>query len=198
MSSNLGGIEIERAVHEHLNGHRGGIVWFTGLSGSGKTTLSQNVEKNLIDQGFKCVVIDGDHLRAGLNRDLGFSEADREENLRRAAEVAEMFLRVGFIVLLPLISPSSEVREKIRLRYQPKDYVEIYVKCSLTACERRDPKGLYHKARRGEIRNFTGIDAIYEVPTRSELTIDTEYKSIHVCVTELTGLIINKFAIQDV
>lgn len=116
----------------------------------------------------------------------------------RAAEVAEMFLRVGFIVLLPLISPSSEVREKIRLRYQPKDYVEIYVKCSLTACERRDPKGLYHKARRGEIRNFTGIDAIYEVPTRSELTIDTEHKSIHVCATELTGFIINKFAIHDV
>lgn len=173
-------------------------MWFTGLSGSGKTTLSQIVVEQLFDRGFKCVVIDGDQLRAGLNRDLGFSDEDREENLRRAAEVAEMFLNVGFIVLVPMISPLREVRDKIRLRYHPKDYVEVYVKCSIEACEERDPKGLYHKARMGEIRNFTGMDAIYEVPIQSELTIDTEHESVEACANELAEFIINKFVINDI
>lgn len=183
----------QRNIIERLNGHRGGIVWFTGLSGSGKTTLSQNVEKELFGRGFKCIVIDGDQLRVGLNRDLGFSEDDREENMRRAAEVATMFLNVGFVVMLPMISPSREVREKIRLRFDSKDFAEVYVKCSIDTCERRDPKGLYQRARKSELRNFTGIDAIYEAPLQPELTVDTEHRSIEVCTQELVEFIIRKF-----
>jgi adenylylsulfate kinase len=167
------------------------------LSGSGKTTLSQHAEKELFECGFKCVVIDGDQLRTGLNRDLGFSEDDREENLRRAAEVAAMFLNVGFVVLLPMISPSSEVRDKIRQRFDSQDFAEVYVKCSIDTCEWRDPKGLYKKAREGELRNFTGIDAIYEAPILPELTVDTEHKSIEVCTQELIEFIIRKFDINS-
>ncbi|WP_042206777.1 adenylyl-sulfate kinase [Paenibacillus durus] len=188
---------MRRNVIERLNGHRGGVVWFTGLSGSGKTTLSELVEEALFKRGFKCVVIDGDQLRAGLNRDLGFSEADREENLRRAAEVAAMFLNVGFVVLVPMISPAREVRDKIRHRFDSKDFAEVYVKCSIEMCERRDPKGLYQKARKGEIRYFTGIDAIYEAPIRPELTVDTEHTSIEYCTQQLVEFIIRKFDIKS-
>lgn len=151
----------------------------------------------MFERGFKCVVIDGDQLRAGLNRDLGFSEKDREENLRRAAEVAVMFLNVGFVVLLPMISPSREVRDKTRLRFDSKDFAEVYVKCSIDTCERRDPKGLYQKARKGELRNFTGIDANYEAPKQAELTVDTEQKSIEICTQELVEFIIRKFDIKS-
>jgi adenylylsulfate kinase len=182
---------------ERLNGHRGGLVWFTGLSGSGKTTLSLCAEKELFARGFRSIVMDGDQLRAGLNRDLGFSEADREENMRRAAEVAGMFLNAGFVVLLPLISPSREVRDKIRARFDPKEFAEVYVKCSIEACERRDPKGLYRRAREGAIRQFTGIDAVYEPPVQPEMTVDTEHRTIEACTQELVAFIVRKFGISS-
>ncbi|AKG37691.1 adenylyl-sulfate kinase [Paenibacillus durus] len=191
------GSAIRRKAIERMNGHRGGVVWFTGLSGSGKTTLSQYVEEALFKRGFKCVVLDGDQLRAGLNRDLGFSEEDREENLRRAAEVAAMFLNAGFVALVPMISPSREARDKIRHRFDSRDFAEVYVKCSIEVCERRDPKGLYQKARKGEIRHFTGIDALYEAPIQPELTIDTEHSSVENCTQQLVEFIIRKFDIKS-
>jgi adenylylsulfate kinase len=185
---------MERNDWEIVNGHIGGVIWLTGLSGSGKTTLCQKAEKDLIKRGIRCVVIDGDQLRQGLNHDLGFSEHDRKENMRRAAEVAAMFLNAGFVVLVSMISPSRAVRDIIRHRFQSKDFAEIYVKCSLETCERRDPKGLYQKARKGEIRDFTGIDAIYEPPIRAELTVNTEHESTENCMHLFVEFVIKNFA----
>lgn len=184
-----------RSDWETLNGHKGAVLWFTGLSGAGKTTLSRNVEEGLVKQGIRSVVIDGDQLRQGLNADLGFSEADRKENMRRAAEVSTMFLNQGFVVLVSMISPSSEAREEIRRRFSPGDYAEIYVKCSIEACEKRDPKGLYQKVRKGEIRRFTGIDAIYEPPVFAELTVNTEDNDLECCVSKLMDYIIHNYAL---
>jgi len=180
---------MNRAAIEAMNGHRGIIVWFTGLSGSGKTTLSVHVQQLLHEKGVRCVIVDGDRLRAGLNRDLGFSEKDREENMRRAAEIAAMFLEVGFVVLVPIISPSSSVRDKVRQRFNQNDYTEAYIRCSLAACEQRDPKGLYLLARSGKLKQFTGIDVPYEPPLAPELTIDTEHHTIEQCTTQLVDYI---------
>jgi adenylylsulfate kinase len=185
---------MERSDWEYANGHKGGIIWLTGLSGSGKTTLCQKTKVELFQRGVRCVVIDGDQLRQGLNHDLGFSEHDRQENIRRAAEVAALFLNAGFIVLVSMISPSREVRDRIRQRFQSKEFAEIYVECSLETCERRDPKGLYHKARKGEIRDFTGIDAIYEPPIHAELIVNTELESIAKCMHVLVDFIIKNYA----
>ncbi|MCM3628381.1 adenylyl-sulfate kinase [Paenibacillus glycanilyticus] len=187
---------MQRDDRERRNGHHGGIVWLTGLSGAGKSTLSQCVEHELFKMEFNCVVIDGDQLRAGLNQDLGFSEDERKENLRRAAEVASMFLNAGFIVLLAMIAPTRSVRDAIRKRFDSADFAEVYVKCSLETCERRDPKGLYLKARRGELRHFTGIDARYEPPIDPELIVDTEYRSIEACSQELAAFISHKYKYQ--
>lgn len=181
---------------EILNGHKGAVLWFTGLSGAGKTTLSRKAEEKLFNQGIRCVVIDGDQLRQGLNADLGFSEEDRKENMRRAAEVAAMFLNQGFIVLVSMISPSSAAREEIRRRFSPRDFAEIHVKCSIEACEQRDPKGLYQKARKGEIRAFTGIDAIYEPPEHAELTVNTEDTDLESCVSKLMEYVIHNYAMM--
>lgn len=180
------------------NGQRHGVVWFTGLPGSGKTTVSQQVEQLLMDRGYHCVVLDGDKLRAGLNRDLGYTEADRAENLRRAAEVTAMFIDVGFIVLVPMITPTEAMRAQVRKRFDAESYAEVYVRCSLDKCERRDPKGLYRKAREGLVRDFTGIDARYEPPKKPELTLDTEHRSIEQCAKQLVEFIERKyFNIQE-
>lgn len=180
---------MNRSAMEYINGHRGIIVWFTGLSGAGKTTLSEQVQQQLHEQGVRSVILDGDRLRAGLNRDLGFSEKDREESMRRAAEVAAMFLEAGFVVLVPIISPSSTVRDQVRQRFKQEDYAEAYIRCSLTECEQRDPKGLYQLARSGQIKQFTGIDAPYEPPLTPEVIIDTEHQTIKQCTTQLVNYI---------
>ena len=185
---------MQRNDWEMLNGHKGGVFWFTGLSGSGKTTLSKKAEEELFKQGIRSVVIDGDQLRQGLNIDLGFSEEDRSENMRRASEVAAMFLNHGFVVLVPMISPSSAARDVIRHRFNSSDFAEIYVQCSLETCEQRDPKGLYRKARKGEIREFTGIDAIYEPPEQAELTVNTENSDMDSCVNKLVEFVIHNYA----
>jgi adenylylsulfate kinase len=175
-----------------MNGHKGGVVWFTGLPGSGKTTVANEVEKELLQGGIRCVVIDGDRLRKGLNQDLGFSESHRIENLRRAAEVALMFVEAGFLVLAPLISPSESGRAIVRQRFRREDYMELFVKCSLTECKRRDPKGMYRLAEAGELLYFTGVSAPYEPPFQSDLVLDTESFHLQHCVDTLTDYIRSK------
>ena len=155
----------------------GRIIWFTGLSGSGKSTLSSLLEKRLKESGFNTFPLDGDDLRSGLNSDLGFSAADRTENLRRAAHIARLALNSGMVVPSSFISPLAAQRALIRQICGPDHFLEVYVKCSPEECERRDTKGLYRKARSGEIHEFTGISSAYEIPNNPDLIIDTELLS---------------------
>ncbi len=164
--------------YQKRNGHRSALLWFTGLSGSGKSTLAHLVEERLFGMGWYTYVLDADNLRAGLNRDLGFSEAERRENIRRVGEVARLFTDAGIVVLAALISPFSDDRNRVRALFAPGEFIEVFVKCPLEVCEARDPKGLYRKARRGEIPLFTGIDSPYEEPHTPELVIDTSQLGI--------------------
>ena len=164
---------VSRADREALNGHRGVILWYTGLSGSGKSTLANAVAAALHAQGVRTFVLDGDNVRKGLNADLGFAPADRVENIRRFQELAKLFLDAGFVVSAALISPYREDRDRLRQAVGDGEYVEIYCRAPLDVCEGRDPKGLYKAARKGEIDDFTGVSAPYEEPTEPELVIDT-------------------------
>ena len=177
--------QITRADRERLHGHRGVTIWFTGLSGSGKSTLARAAEEALFERGCQVYVLDGDNIRHGLNRDLGFSPADRKENIRRIGEVAKLFTDFGAIVLTAFISPYREDRNTARAVHANGDFVEAFVDCALEVCEERDTKGLYKKARRGEIREFTGISAPYEPPEAAELTLNTAESSVEECVTQL-------------
>lgn len=165
---------ITRAEREAVRGHRGATLWFTGLSGSGKSTLATAVERQLLARGCATYLLDGDNVRHGLNRDLGFAPADRSENNRRIGEVAKLFTDAGVLCLCAFISPYRADRAKLRAAIGSADFIEIYVRASLPACEERDPKGLYKKARAGEIPDMTGIGAPYEPPQRPELVLDTE------------------------
>ncbi|MFB9327683.1 adenylyl-sulfate kinase [Paenibacillus aurantiacus] len=158
-------------------GHRGGILWFTGLPGSGKSTLAAAVERSLFDRGVQVYLLDGDNVRHGLNGDLGFTREDRRENVRRLGETAKLMVEAGLIVLTACVSPYREEREKARAIIDEGAFVEIYVICAAAECERRDPKGHYKKARAGVIPEFTGISAPYEPPLTPELTVDTETES---------------------
>ena len=149
------------------------IIWFTGLSGSGKSTLAGMLEEALFAKGKKTYLLDGDNVRYGLNKDLGFSEADRKENIRRVAEVAKLMMDAGLIVITAFISPYREDRDLVRKMVQPGEFVEVFVNTPLDVCEQRDPKGLYKKVRAGELQQFTGIDSPYEEPLEPELTIQT-------------------------
>lgn len=170
---------IHRAEREGRRGHRGAIIWFTGLSGSGKSTLANHVEERLFAEGCVTYVLDGDNVRHGLNGDLGFSPDDRTENIRRIGEVARLFVDAGAIVLTAFISPYRADRDRIREAVEnPEDFIEVFVDCPLDVCEERDPKGLYEKARSGEIPEFTGISAPYEAPERPEICVDTSELSI--------------------
>ncbi len=157
-------------------------LWLTGLSGAGKSTIANLLEKQLFASGKHTYVLDGDNIRHGLNRDLGFSEADRVENIRRAMEVARLFVDAGLVVIVAFISPYRAERDLARSRFEPDEFVEIYIDASLEECERRDPKGLYAQARRGELLNFTGIDSDYEPPEAPEIRLDTVAKSPDECV----------------
>ncbi|WP_240766796.1 adenylyl-sulfate kinase [Paraburkholderia flava] len=161
-----------RAERERRHGHRGAVIWLTGLSGAGKSTIASGVEQVLFDAGYEVIVLDGDRLRAGLNRDLGFDADDRAENVRRVSEVAALLADAGMIVIVALISPFREGRLAAR-RAAGDAFHEIYVKADLAVCEARDPKGLYRRARRGEIAEFTGISSPYEVPEAAELVVDS-------------------------
>jgi adenylyl-sulfate kinase len=177
--------KISREEREFYLKQRGIVLWFTGLSGSGKSTLARHLEDLLIREGRWTVVLDGDILRQGLNKDLGFSKEDRKENIRRLAEVAKILKDHQAIVITAFISPYREDREQARERIGPEEFVEIYTSAPLEVCEERDPKGLYKKARKGEIREFTGIDAPYEPPLHPEIVLDTSVLSEEECVKRI-------------
>jgi bifunctional enzyme CysN/CysC len=164
--------EVTKTARAQLNGQTPVLLWFTGLSGAGKSTIANSLERKLHALGKRTFVLDGDNVRHGLNRDLGFTEADRVENIRRVAEVAKLFVEAGLITIVAFISPFRAEREMARGLMGPDEYIEIFVDTPLEVCEQRDPKGLYRKARRGELRNFTGLDSPYERPEAPELSLD--------------------------
>ncbi len=186
ISSNVKRAEglIDMRARNQLRGHGSCTVWFTGLSGSGKSTLACAVEAELHSRGVASYVLDGDNIRLGLNSDLGFSPSDRSENIRRIGEVARLFCDSGLVVLTAFISPYLEDREFVRRLHQPATFVEVYLNTSLEECERRDTKGLYQKARNGEIEEFTGVSAPYEPPANPELVVDTR-RSLEECVQQV-------------
>ena len=173
--------EVTAGHREKQNGHKGAVLWYTGLSGSGKSTVAQALQSKLYDSGCQTYVLDGDNVRHGLNKDLGFSPADREENIRRIGEVATLFCDAGILTGTAFISPYRADRDKAR-EIAGDSFIEIFVDCDLAICEERDPKGLYKKARAGEIPEFTGISAPYEAPENAELTINTGTQSLEECV----------------
>jgi len=170
--------EVDREARAAAHGHRGAVLWFTGLSGSGKSTIGHRVERMLIERGAFAYVLDGDNVRHGLNSDLGFAPEDRVENIRRIGEVARLFADAGGLVLSAFISPYREDRDRVRGLMGPGEFVEVFVDTPLEICEARDPKGLYKKARAGEISNFTGLDAPYEVPENPEVHLETANLSV--------------------
>ncbi len=169
---------VTRQQRQEKNKHKSFVLWFTGLSGSGKSTLANAVEKKLFEMDYNVTVLDGDNVRHGLCSDLGFTEDDRHENLRRIGEVAKLFVESGTIVLAAFVSPNRKDREQVRSRLPHGDFYEVYCKCDLDVCEERDPKGLYKKARAGEIPNFTGISAPYEEPIKPDMVVNTIKLSI--------------------
>lgn len=183
---------VTRQRREDQSGHKSAIIWFTGLSGSGKSTLAHAVEENLHQVDCRTFVFDGDNVRHGLCSDLGFSEADRIENIRRIGEMSKLFVEAGVIALTAFISPFKADRERIRGLVQEGDFIEIYCKCPLEVCEQRDVKGLYRRARAGEIRNFTGISSPYEAPDNPELVVDTGTTSLEDCAKEVLRLLAAK------
>lgn len=170
--------EVSKQDRRELKQHKSAVLWFTGLSGSGKSTLSSALEKELYINGVHTYRLDGDNIRHGLNKDLGFSPEDRTENIRRIGEVSKLMVDAGLFVLTAFISPYHNDRELVRDLVESEEFIEIYVKASLETCEKRDPKGLYKKARAGEIKGFTGIDAPYDEPFQPEVTIDTDVLNI--------------------
>ncbi len=164
---------ITTEERERLSGHKGAVVWFTGLSGSGKSTIANLVDELLFLRGCRSYVLDGDNIRHGLNKNLGFSKEDRAENIRRISEVAKLFAQAGVIAITCFISPYRADRDAARALLPPGRFIEVYVECPLEICEQRDPKGLYKKARAGEIKGFTGIDDPYEPPLNPELVLNS-------------------------
>lgn len=180
--------DITREEREKLYGHKSAVLWFTGLSGSGKSTLAHAVENALFDSGCRTYVLDGDNVRHGLNKNLGFSPEDRSENIRRIGEVAKLFGEAGVIALTAFISPYRADRDQAR-KISGDSFIEIFAKCSLDICEQRDPKGLYKKARAGEIPEFTGISAPYEEPENAEIVLDTGKSSLDDCVIRVLDVL---------
>jgi len=180
---------VTRKDRERVRGHRGGALWLTGLSGSGKSTIAAALEHELLQLGCATYVLDGDNVRHGLCRDLGFSPADRAENIRRIGEVAKLFVDANVLCLCAFISPYRAVRAQLRDGLAPGDFVEIYVQASLRVCEQRDPKGLYKQARAGKITDLTGVGSPYEPPEDPELVLDTERSSADESVQQVLGFL---------
>ena len=185
-------LSIDRPAREKLAGHRGRVVWLTGLSGAGKSTIASAAEQLLHDQGLRTYILDGDNVRHGLSKDLGFTVADRVENIRRIAEVAKLMMDAGIIVLTAFISPFRAERDMAKSLFTPEDFLEIFVNTPLTVAEARDPKGLYKKARRGELPNFTGIDSDYEPPMQPDLRLNTNDRSVDDCAKALAEVIVTR------
>lgn len=176
---------VSHQDHCRLNGHKAAILWFTGLSGSGKSTLANAVDLMLFQHHAKTYVLDGDNVRHGLNGDLGFSDKDRIENIRRVGEVAKLFVDAGILISTAFISPFVSDREMVRSQLVKGQFIEVFVDTPLVICESRDPKGLYKKARAGEIKNFTGIDSAYEIPVNPEIHLQTAHQSIQACAQQV-------------
>ncbi|WP_066370195.1 adenylyl-sulfate kinase [Neobacillus fumarioli] len=174
------------------NGHGSCVLWFTGLSGSGKSTIANAVSYELFRQSINEYVLDGDNIRHGLNKDLGFTEHDRSENIRRIGEVAKLFVDSGKIVTTAFISPFRSDRDQVRALFDEGEFIEVFIDCPLEECERRDPKKLYEKARRGEIKDFTGIDSPYEPPERPEITIHSDQVSVEEAVNQVLAYLRDK------
>lgn len=183
---------IKRADRERVQHHKGCTIWLTGLSGSGKSTIAHQLEEKLFELGIRTYVLDGDNIRFGLNRDLGFSREARKENIRRIAEVAKLFTDAGIINITAFISPYREDRINARKIQQEGDFIEVYVRCPIDICEIRDPKGLYKKARAGELKEFTGVDDPYEEPENPELILDTEKEGVEESVNKIINYLKEK------
>ncbi|HIC10986.1 MAG TPA: adenylyl-sulfate kinase [Campylobacterales bacterium] len=189
--------KISKADREKLKNQKAVLFWLTGLSGSGKSTIANRLEEKLFNLGKHTYILDGDNIRFGLNSDLGFSEKDREENIRRIGEVAKLFVDAGIIVITAFISPFRKDRERVRKLFPNGEFVEIFVDTPLEICKKRDPKGLYQKVERGEIHNFTGIDSPYEKPENPEIYIDTTKMDIEEATNIIIRYYINRYSGVD-
>jgi adenylylsulfate kinase len=176
---------VTRARREQLNGHRGSVIWFTGLSGAGKSTIAHEVEERLHRFGARTFVFDGDNVRHGLCADLGFSREDRSENIRRIGEMAKLFVEAGVISLTAFISPFRRDRERVRQLSGDRDFIEIYCHCPIEVCESRDTKGLYRRARMGAVNDFTGVSSPYEPPEHPDIILDTGSENLETCVNRV-------------
>ncbi len=181
---------LGRSEKESLLNQRARVIWLTGLSGAGKTTLAKHLEYELFTRGFLCQVLDGDNIRSGINNNLGFSEADRFENIRRIAEISKLFVQCGVITINCFISPTDDIRDMARNIIGNDDFIEVYVNAPLSVCETRDVKGLYSKARRGEIKDFTGITSPFESPGKIDIEIRTDQMSVEDSVKKLLEFIL--------
>ena len=188
---------VTRDERAEQRGHQSAILWFTGLSGSGKSSLANAVNAVLSQRGIATYLLDGDNIRHGLCKDLGFSDADREENIRRIGEVAKLFLDAGVIVLTAFVSPFRADRDKARALVKRGDFIEIHCAADLKVCESRDPKGLYSKARAGEIKDFTGISSPYEEPLSAELKLDTGILDLETCVVNVLSILTDRHLIPS-
>ena len=189
--------KISKADREKLKNQKAVLFWLTGLSGSGKSTIANRLEEKLFNLGKHTYILDGDNIRFGLNSDLGFSEKDREENIRRIGEVAKLFVDAGIIVITAFISPFRKDRERVKKLFPNGEFVEIFVDTPLEICKKRDPKGLYQKVERGEIHNFTGIDSPYEKPENPEIYIDTTKMDIEEATNIIIRYYINRYSGVD-
>ena len=187
---------VTRERRNQLNNHKSVVIWFTGLSGSGKSTLAHSVEEILFSKGCRTFVLDGDNVRHGLTSNLGFSNEDRKENIRRIGEVTKLMMEAGLIILTAFISPFREDRIAVRNLISDGDFIEIYCKASLETCEARDLKGLYKRARLGEIKNYTGINSPYEIPDNPELIIDTDKEVLEESVSKIVSFLQTKSIVR--
>ncbi|HXA00692.1 MAG TPA: adenylyl-sulfate kinase [Cytophagaceae bacterium] len=186
---------LNRSHKETLLKQRSVVIWMVGLSGSGKSTIAKALEHDLFERGHLTQLLDGDNLRTGINNNLGFSEADRTENIRRSAEVSKLFLNCGIITICSFISPTQKIRQSAKDIIGEKDYFEVFVNCPFEICEQRDVKGLYKKARNGEIKNFTGLDAPFETPKNPSIELRTDLKDLENCKEELVQAILKRIKI---